>query len=52
LEHIAEQVTQKVRRFIHKAPELRPMLRYLPTFIHEIPADTTDALGGPSKTGH
>ena len=44
LEHIADQVEKKVRRFVQgKAPELRPMLRYLPKFIHEIPADATDA---------
>ena len=40
LEHIADQVQMKVRHFVQgKAPELRPMLRYLHKFVHEIPAD-------------
>jgi len=43
LRQVAEQAEEKVRKFIGRNPELKPMLRYLPKYIQEIAPDATEA---------
>ncbi len=43
LKQAADEAEKRVRRFIKKTPELRPMLKNLERFIHLVPSDASES---------